>query len=321
MMLTILAALLLLLTTALVVAPLFLPVANRPLGRGLETGEPLERWQQEKNRLTGQLRENDLALAEGRIDAATHDRNNRRLAAEAEATLSALRRARDAFGGGADAAVRMPGRVTSAFAALAVVAAAWGVNAVASMNDMDMRVSPHGEGGIPKTDPNSAMMPPAGMPMDADGAPDIGAMVARLEARVKAGDASSEDYRMLLRSYGVLGREAEAPAILKDAADRFPGEIEYRMNYLRMVIETPDAPPAEELLPQVETVLKTVPDLAEAHWYRALLNLDLGRPGAARRDLQWLAVRLTPDHPAAARVRHLLAEVSGTDEPPGEDER
>ncbi len=308
-MMMFLAISLVVLTTAVVASPLFRASANRALGLGVESRDPVDRWKHEKNRLTGQLRENDMALAEGRIDAATHARNNSRLAAEAETALTALRRARDAFAPAALTETHQPGRIVSVLTAVFVIAAAFGVSRYASLKDMDMTRSPHADGSVPKVEGMPAM---AEMPLGPDGAPDISAMVARLEARVWDGEATSDDYRMLLRSYGVLSREAEAPAVLKAAADHFPDDLEFRMGYLRMVVEAPDAPPAAELLAQVQAVLKAAPDLAEARWYRSLLYLRLGDAQAARTDLEWLIIRLEPDHPAAERVRGMLATISGS---------
>lgn len=313
------AVALVLVTTVLVVLPLFRPAANRPLGRGVESRDPVERWQFEKNRLTGQLRDNDMALAEGRIDAASHLHNNRRLAGEAETALNALRRAREAFDPAEGGETHMPGRMAGVLGALCVAVAAFAVSGFASRSDVDFTTSPHADGRIP-IESADAGLPPGldGMPMNADGAPDIAAMVARLEARVWDGDASPDDYRMLLRSYGVLGREAEAPDVLNAAANQYPDDLEFRINYLRMVVEQPDAPPAAELLGQVDTVLAAVPDMAEAHWYRALLLLRLGQARDARTDLEWLTVRLAPEHPAAERVRAMLEAISLTDGRTGE---
>ena len=53
---------------ALTASPMFRAGANRSLGTGKEDDSPVRRWQEEKDRLTAQLRDNDLALAEGRID-------------------------------------------------------------------------------------------------------------------------------------------------------------------------------------------------------------------------------------------------------------
>ncbi|RMF38251.1 MAG: hypothetical protein D6754_07935 [Alphaproteobacteria bacterium] len=50
----------------------------------------------------------------------------------------------------------------------------------------------------------------AGPMIRADGTPDIGAVVARLEARVAAGDAPPAELAMLPRSYDTLGRIADA---------------------------------------------------------------------------------------------------------------
>src|SRR5690606_401648 len=106
---------------------------------------------------------------------------------------------------------------TVALVAGLVVAAAYGVHGFASMGDIDMTRSPHGD-EVPVADAGESGAAPAGMPLGADGAPDIGAMVARLEARVESGDYSPDDVAMLLRSYRVLGREDNGDRLLDTAA-------------------------------------------------------------------------------------------------------
>ncbi len=312
-MLSLIALCAVLLAATAATLPLFLSAANRPLGRGLESDDPLDRWQQEKNRLTAQLRDNDVALAEGRLGAAAHDLSNRRLSSEAEAALTALRRARDAFGPARDVDLHRPGKGSSAVTAVCVVLAAFGVNRIASMNDMDMRGSPHMDGGIP-------IEGAAAMPVDTDGAPDIAQMVARLESRVFDGAAEKDDYQMLLRSYDVLGLQDEAVDVLKSAAEQYPGDLDLQMSYLRAAVDAADAPPAKTLLDDVTAVIRMAPDLAEARWYRSLFLLQHARPDAARRDLEWLAERLDPGDPAHGRVRALLTAIDDETRQEGVDQ-
>src|SRR5690606_2575150 len=106
----------------LTISPLFRSSANRPLGTGMEDDSPIRRWQEEKDRLTAQLRDNDLALAEGRVDAAAHSTIASRLAVDAEHALTRLREAREALAPAATDAVRRAGRWTAAIVAACVIA-------------------------------------------------------------------------------------------------------------------------------------------------------------------------------------------------------
>jgi hypothetical protein len=211
MTITLVSLLLCAAVVALTVSPLFRKGGNEPLGRGLEDDSPIRRWQDEKDRLTAQLRDNDLALAEGRIDEAAHSSIAARLAAEADRALVRLRRAREGLTPVAAETARRIRLPVTATAAVLVMAATYGVHAFASLGDIDRTRSPHASGEAPV----DAAQGGAGMPLGADGAPDIGAMVARLEARVNGGDYTPEDAAMLMRSYRALGRDADARALLQ----------------------------------------------------------------------------------------------------------
>ena len=123
---------------ALTASPLFRKSANQPLGMGREDDSPIRRWQEEKDRLTAQLRDNDMALAEGRIDAPAHSATASRLAADADHALSRLRQAREGLTPVVAETARRAHYTTAAAGAVLVLALAYGVNAFASLGDIDM---------------------------------------------------------------------------------------------------------------------------------------------------------------------------------------
>lgn len=288
---------------ALVAAPLLRRSANLPLGTGIEDDGPVRRWREEKDRLIAQLRDNDLALAEGRVDASVHTTIASRLAHDAETALARLRDARAELAPDPAHEPSWIGRWPTFFAGLAVIALTWGAHVVSSRSDVDMTRSPHADGSIPL--PADA----AGMPVGADGAPDIGAMVARLEARVEAGDYTPQDAAMLLRSYRVVGREDDAAALLAKARQAHPRDVGLMLAQAERLIGDPAPESAERAAAVIAEALAAEPDLAEALWYRSLLMVRQGRLDEARRELDRLAPRVAGNPQAAEAVRGLRARI------------
>lgn len=303
---------------ALVLIPVALPLLTREtraLGRGLEDDSPLRRWEAERARLITQLQDNDLALAERRVDAPTHAAIATRLGHEAEAAVGILRRLRAEFDTPSPEATTRPGLLGSATALLVVLGFALGAQHLARWQDIDLVGTPHADGRVPLD--AAAPAPSAGPVIAADGtpvigpdgAPDIGAMVARLEGRVATGDASAQDIKMLLRSYDTMGRQDEARDVLDDALARWPGDTDFQIGWLRAQIAAPDTLDPATALPVAERLIAALPDLAEARWYRSLILVRLGRAEDARHELMWLAPRLPEGSPAAGAVSGLLAEI------------
>lgn len=309
------------------------PLFARPpqaLGRGLEDDAPVVRWEAERARLIAAMRDNDLALAEGRLDTATHQATAARLSAEAEAVLKRLRAARGQFEPPPEAAAARPQRLASALGLALVLLAALGIARMASWQDLDLAVNPHENGNIPLDESQLAAGPPAegppagapviagppvGIPpLDADGAPDVGAMVGRLEARVAQGDASADEVKMLLRSYDTLGRMADARQVLEAALPRFPDDTELQLAWLRAVISLPREGDADRALPVADSLIAAMPDLLEARWYRALLLVQEGRRDEARAELSWMHPQLPPESAVERAVAQLIARLS---DPPG----
>ncbi|PKP73136.1 MAG: hypothetical protein CVT84_15120 [Alphaproteobacteria bacterium HGW-Alphaproteobacteria-6] len=294
----------------LALVPVALPLLareTRALGRGLEDDSPLRRWEAEKARLITQLQDNDLALAEDRVDAPAHAAIAARLGHEAEAAVATLRRLRAEFGTPPPETAMRPGIMGSAAALLSVLGLALGAQHLARWQDIDLAGSPHADGrvALDASAPTPAETPVIGP----DGAPDIGAMVARLEGRVADGDASAEDIKMLLRSYDTMGRQDEARDVLEAALARWPDDSDFQIGWLRAQIAAPDTLDPATALPVAERLIAALPDLAEARWYRSLLLVRLGRAEDARHELMWLAPRLPEGSPAAQAVAGLLAEI------------
>lgn len=298
---SLIAFLLCLTAVAAAVGPLLRKRASEPLGTGLEDDSPVRRWQEEKDRLTGQLRDNDLALAEGRIDAARHSATATRLAGEAEHALARLREVRGSLAPVDAAAARHERGWTVALAAAAILGAAYGVHAFASRGDIDMTRSPHGNmaGGEGEAGEGEA----------AGGMPDIGAMVARLEARIAEGDYAPDDVAMLLRSYRVLGRGEDGETLLDEAARKFPGDAQISLAFIDAALAGTDTARLARAEKMVADLLAASPDLAEARWYRALFLVRHGDLDAARAELRALSPLVAGNPQAAEAVRTLLSRI------------
>lgn len=300
---------------AIILFPLLDSKANRDLGLGLEDANPEKQWEDERARLIDLMHDNDIALAEGRIDATLHTDVSGRLTAEANLVVDRLRKMRPQ---GQDSTVSRSRPISGAFSVLSavvVVGAAAGVHLVANSNDLNMTVSPHATGEIPLASDNAAAPDSAMAPLGPDGAPDIAEMVGRLEERVYNGDPDESDIEMLLRSYRVLERGDDAMEVLTIAADRFPRNVDFKMMLLRGRLQDPEFDPSDALSRTVDAVLKQQPDLLEAHWYRGLIQARRGRHEAARETLMNLRPKLSANPRAAGAVDALLAQLNATTQP------
>lgn len=298
-----------------ILLPMLNPKANHELGSGLEDTDPARQWEGERARLIEQLQDNDIALAEGRIDAAQHDDTSNRLTVEANRVVDRLRRMRPLVQSPHMPQSRRAGGAVSLLSAAVVVTAAVGVHLAANQRDLNMAVSPHASGAIPLAAETDGMPDMAMVPVGPDGAPNIAEMVGRLEERVHNGAPTETDIEMLLRSYRVLQRGDDAMEVLQIAADRFPRNVSFKMMLLRARLQDPDFDPDVELSLTVESVLEQQPDLLEAHWYRGLIQARQGQHEAAKETLQNLRPKLSANPRAAGAVDALLAQLETTTQP------
>lgn len=300
-----------------VLLPLWLRSADGSLGRGADGDEPERQWQSEKDRLVGELRELDRAFAEGRIDGAIHGRQRAALSADAERALDRLRQTRASAMPGD--ALHMPRRYPVAAMAAAVLL--FGVSGSAMMlsaqGDIVRGASPHADGRIPlpaaqadaKVAPAAmpaAASPAAAMPVTAAGAPDIGAMVQRLEARVQAGEPTVEEMMMLGRSYRVLGRSDDAITVLKRAAER-EARTDTLFAYGEALFRDGGDTRVDEASAVFDRLLAQAPRMPEALWYKSLTLVKRHKVDEARGILRDLKGLVAGNQDATRAVGELLA--------------
>jgi cytochrome c-type biogenesis protein CcmH/NrfG len=307
-----------------VLLPLWSRRADVPLGRGSDGDEPEREWQAEKDRLVRELRELDVAQAEGRITAEIHDQQHAALSVEAEQALARLRRARSGSSpkNSEHTPQQYPGAAVVAAFALFIVSG--GVTLISARGDVQRGTSPHADGRMLLAPSSSAagggnaevvgsQLPRSsvskelqGLPLAADGSPDVGKMVARLEEKVKSGEPSVDDLMMLGRSYRVLGRDEEAISLLKQAAQRAPNRATL-LAYGEALFRSGGDARLDEAAQVFDHLLSLAPGMPEALWYKSLALVKRHKVNEARgilRDLKGLVV----DNAEASRaVGELLA--------------
>jgi cytochrome c-type biogenesis protein CcmH/NrfG len=304
-----------------VLLPLWLRGADGPLGRGADGDEPERQWQNEKDRLVGELRDLDRAFAEGRIDEALHARQSAALSADAERALRRLRQARASTA--ASDTLHVPRRYPVAAAVAAVLL--FGVSGAAVMlsarGDIVRGTSPHAGGRVPlpaaqanagaaasapAATAAAAPSVPAGLPTTAEGVPDIGAMVQRLEARVQGGEPTVEDMLMLGRSYRALGRGDDAIAMLKRAVAR-EARGDTLFAYGEVLFRDGGDARLDEAAAVFDRLLAQAPRMPEALWYKSLTLVKRHKVDEARGILRDLKGLVVGNQDATRAVGELLA--------------
>ena len=235
------------------VYPLLRVEADKDRGEGQEADGRVAAWKQEKDRLVGNMVALDVAYSEGRISNEDYNEQRSLVMSEAEKAAERLGELRSSSGPNAAVSRTYP-RIALGIASLVIVC---GAALSLLINGLDTRtdVNPPANGQIPlpansTTGATAAMTPatggtaanPSGAPMHADGTPDIGAMVARLEARVKEGNPSVDDLLMLARSYRALNREAESLDLYRKAQAMAPQDEALKLVLASALIRTDSDP-------------------------------------------------------------------------------
>ena len=144
-------------------------------------------------------------------------------------------------------------------------------------------------------------------PLDAEGQPDIAAMLARLETRVLAGQASPENLDMLERSYEVLGRGQEIVGFLRGAVAANP-EDPILLMALGIRLFEAGAGESEVMFDRVIGLGEEYP---VAFWFKSLILAGRGDSAAAIRLLRHIEPMVQDNPPAARAVAEKLADLTG----------
>jgi cytochrome c-type biogenesis protein CcmH/NrfG len=304
-------ALLLITTVFVVIAPLWNRRADRPLGQGIETDDTAERWREEKDRLVAEQRALDMALASGEIDVAEHARDRAILQHEADRALDRLRKSRGGTTRRRPAVVR-PGKRPALGAALAatIVLLTGAMTHYLSQQDLQRNVSPHADGRIPVA---AATATGRQAPAERSGAaqPDVGAMVATLEARVNAGaeDVTTPDLLMLGRSYRVMGRKGDAIKTYRRVLSAEPRNLAATMGVGSILLNSSDKAERAEADQLIERALTIKPDFPEALWLKSLALVRDHDIENAMNVLNRLSPMVQNNPPAKTAVEELLSKL------------
>jgi len=307
--------------------PLLIKASDRRSNHGREVEDSVAMWREEKDRLVGEMVGLDLTYAEKKINQTDYEGERRRVMAEAEAAAEELRRARARVPANAKRARTYP--VVGGILAGGVVLGTVGLTVLLNSQDIRATANPHADGRIPLTAEQKAANGasdgaaatrngPVGtaMPVDANGAPDIGAMVARLEAKVKAGGASVDETLMLARSYRVLGREEESLAMYRQAQAMAPTEKPINLVVASALLRSDKAADNAEAEKLVDKALAEDPAKPEALWLKSIGLIRRHEIQEAKNVLGQLKGLVKENSEAQTAVAGLLAELDGVTTPP-----
>lgn len=309
--------------SAWVVWPLLGQNSSEPPVVDPEADNGSNAWRQEKDRLVEEMVALDIAFSEGRLAEEDYAHERNRLMSQAEHAVSRLRKSPRLDR--APIAQTIPRPSLALALALFLVAGTAVVTDVINGHDENRAGNPHADGRIPLPDgtksastSQTAREPREGqamkLPDQTAGAPDIGAMVARLEARVKSGNAGVDDIVMLARSYGVLKREAESIELYRRARSMSPEDMTLNLVVASALIRSSREGDQSDGNAIVEDILSRHPEQPEALWLKSLGLIQRHEIVPARKTLKRLS-GLVVDNPAAtAAVKTMLAKLASTPE-------
>lgn len=134
-----------------------------------------------------------------------------------------------------------------------------------------------------------------GPPMGANGAPDVNAMVARLEARLKENPEDLQGLAMLGRSYMVMERFEDAAKAYSKAASIDPNDLSYQIGYGVATLRTGNTAAAEQTFTKV---LAKEPNNVDALWFTGMLQVHKKDSAGAQKTWKKL-LDVTPDEQKA----------------------
>lgn len=252
-----------------------------------------------KDRLVEEKVALEVAFSEAEIDDNDYRFKRKRVMEEAERASAELSKAR-----AERASVERLSRsylLLGATLATAIVVSTAILTFGLEKQDIRPNSNPHADGRVPL--PKS---------IDSNGAPDVAAMVASLEKRVKAGNVSADDMLMLARSYRVLNRETESLAMYRQAQSMAPNDQAVSLVLASALLRSGADSDRDEATKIVEKVLAEDPAKPEALWLKGL-GLMLRHEIQQARDVLTKLDGLVGENTAAKKaVVALLAELDAS---------
>jgi len=145
----------------------------------------------------------------------------------------------------------------------------------------------------------------------AEGAPDIGAMVARLAARLEREPDDLEGWLMLARSYAVMGEAGKAREAMATAVRLAPDDPTVIALEAAAVREANGGQHNAESIAILRRVLELNPDNTEALWFVGNAEAEAGNKAKALELLQRVAGQFPEASEDRAMVQKRIAEIEG----------
>jgi cytochrome c-type biogenesis protein CcmH len=143
----------------------------------------------------------------------------------------------------------------------------------------------------------------------------IRGMVDGLAARLAEQPDDSEGWRMLARSYGVLGETAKAAEAAKQAATLLPDDPGAQIAYAEalLALESDDAPLSAAAVDQLQRVVELDQDNPQALFWLGRAAAEQGDSGRARELWQRLLAQIPADAPQRAQLQALIDRLDSED--------
>jgi cytochrome c-type biogenesis protein CcmH len=143
----------------------------------------------------------------------------------------------------------------------------------------------------------------------------IRGMVDGLAARLAEQPDDSEGWRMLARSYSVLGETAKAAEAAKQAAKLLPDDPGAQIAYAEalLALESDDAPLSATAVDQLQRVAELDADNPQALFWLGRAAAEQGDVAHARELWQRLLAQIPADAPQRAQLQTLIDRLGGAD--------
>ncbi len=142
-------------------------------------------------------------------------------------------------------------------------------------------------------------------------APDIGAMVERLAARLQDDPDDLDGWMMLARSYTVLGETEKAREAMDNAARLDPDNPDVLALQARAIRLANGGKDSDETIAILRHVLELAPGNAEALWFVANAEAEAGNKAKARELLERLLAQMSDDNPDRDFVKQRIEQLDG----------
>ncbi len=143
----------------------------------------------------------------------------------------------------------------------------------------------------------------------------IRGMVEGLAARLADQPDDVEGWRMLARSYRVLGENAKAAEAARQVASRLPKDPSAQLDYAEalLALERDDAPLSATAIDQLKRVAELDADNPEALYFLGRAAAEQGEPERARAYWQRLLAQMPADAPQRAELQKLIDQLGARD--------